>query len=142
VNEEKEDDFFVMYNRLAEQIQRIEILVKSSDSYVPQDIAAECLAMLSDAGMGAPGKPNTLWSMVKEITEELVRERDVNRKLTEHFQSVVDRLRDGYVEALPSIASTFSQSRQRCRVCRQETYVGQRIYHLKGCPAWTYGWTG
>lgn len=29
--------------------------------------------MLDKAGMGKPGKPNTLWAMVKEATEELVR---------------------------------------------------------------------
>jgi hypothetical protein len=38
-------------------------------SYVPQEIAMECIGMLRAAGMGKEGHANTLWDMVKDLTQ-------------------------------------------------------------------------
>jgi hypothetical protein len=38
-------------------------------SYIPQDIAAECLFMLNEVGMGKSDKKNGLYSMLSELCE-------------------------------------------------------------------------
>jgi hypothetical protein len=44
----------------------------------------ECTEMLDAAGMGAPGKPNTLWAMVKEIIADRARLNEQLNDLVEH----------------------------------------------------------
>lgn len=44
----------------------------AKESYVPQDIAAECLERLSQALGGPPeGQANTLWAMVNEVCSRM-----------------------------------------------------------------------
>lgn len=56
-------------NGLAAEARRIRELVESSDSYVPQDVAAECMLML--APLDEPGKPNTLLALVERAMKRL-----------------------------------------------------------------------
>ena len=42
-------------------------------AYVPQVVATKILDMLTGAGMGKPGKPNTIWAMTKEALTEMSR---------------------------------------------------------------------
>ncbi len=44
-------------------------------SYVPQDVASDCLDVLTKTGFGKPGTANTLWAMVHEACAEVVRVR-------------------------------------------------------------------
>lgn len=43
--------------------------------YAPQAITADVCKALEDAGMGLPGKPNTLWSMAQEAKETIIKLR-------------------------------------------------------------------
>jgi hypothetical protein len=80
----------------------------------------ECTKMLDAAGMGAPGKPNTLWAMVKEIIADRDAAQGRERTYREHVERLAQRLHDelGHPDSLFG-TSTF----QKCRadVCRQVT---------------------
>lgn len=45
-------------------------------SYVPQDVALDCLRRLEAAGYGKPGQPNTLYAMVFAACAEVERLRE------------------------------------------------------------------
>ncbi len=57
------------------EIVRNEFAVRTAadaqSASVPQGIAMDVLMMLEEAGMGAIGKPNTLWAMVREVVGTL-----------------------------------------------------------------------
>jgi hypothetical protein len=55
-------------NRLAEEVERLK------ETYVPQDVAAECIERLKKALDGPPEEQaNTLWDMVHEVCERYER---------------------------------------------------------------------
>jgi hypothetical protein len=66
---------------LAAEMRKVRELVQSSDSYVPQDVAAECLLMLESVGLDKAGHGNTLLSMVTSAVERIADLR--SRELTE-----------------------------------------------------------
>jgi hypothetical protein len=56
---------------LAAEMRKVRELVQSSNSYVPQDVAAECLLMLESVGLDKAGHGNTLLSMVTSAVERI-----------------------------------------------------------------------
>jgi transcriptional regulator with XRE-family HTH domain len=61
-----------------EEIERLREEVRLlKDSYVPQDIAVECIEALRQAGYGKPGEANTLWAMTHAAVAEVKKLRAV-----------------------------------------------------------------
>ena len=92
-----------------------------SPAYVPQQLALEMLAMLSDAGMGAEGKPNTLWSMVREACDRLGSESESSSAVT--GGSGDDgrwRLRD-----MPALVRALRESQSACDRLNHELNASQ-----------------
>lgn len=70
-------------------------IAEMEHSYVPQNVAGHCLDALEAAGMGKPGKPNTLWAMVDEAVGQiaaLTAERDREIKQRTGYGTQIVRL--------------------------------------------------
>lgn len=64
------EDILVEYDKRDQDLAEYDTLTEDLlQSYVPQDVAMECIEMLRAVGMGQPGHANTLWGMVKELIE-------------------------------------------------------------------------
>lgn len=64
------EDLLAEYDKRDQDLAEFDKLTEDLlASYVPQDVAMECIGMLRAAGMGKEGHANTLWGMVKELLE-------------------------------------------------------------------------
>jgi len=82
-------------------------------SYVPKERAGECIEALEKAGMGKPGKPNTLVSQVYEIIES----RDAWKKLAEELEKNCE---------------VWVDEEPRCIHCNG--WMDNKIQHSPDCP--------
>ncbi len=101
----------------AEVLQRlssIHEIVRDSRSYVPQDVAAECILALEEAGFGKPGDPhgNTLHGMVmaacarlKVVHDPALTWQDLARlDMTSHYRRcATEEERQADIDALAAI---------------------------------------
>jgi hypothetical protein len=55
---------------LCERVAR-RVSIEATDGYASQPVISDIVEMLTAAGYGKPGQPNTLWAMVKAATHEV-----------------------------------------------------------------------